>query len=258
MKKLLPCLLCLTLFCSCAPSRKISYFKDAELVSGTDAPVMRSIVLMPGDQLQFMVCVNNHPEITSLFYFSESGTNTDPRYNYFVIDSNGDLDLPVVGSVRAAGQTRAQIEQLVRRRITACGYGEDVAVAATHLNNHITIIGEVNRPGRFAVDRDNLTILEALSMGGDLTLNGRRDNITVVRNIEGVDNAFQMDIRSLDEVIKSPAFYLQNNDVVYVQPTDKRIREASVTANELQTTDFWLQLTSLEIRILKLLDSLNN
>ena len=131
-------------------------------------------------------------------------------------------------------------------------------MAATHLNNHITIIGEVNRPGRFAVDRDNLTILEALSMGGDLTLNGRRDNITVVRNIEGVDNAFQMDIRSLDEVIKSPAFYLQNNDVVYVQPTDKRIREASVTANELQTTDFWLQLTSLEIRILKLLDSLNN
>lgn len=269
MKKLVLVISFLIILCSCNPTRNISYFQDAMQVDDTPAPVSQAIRLVPGDRIQFMVYVTGNPALTRLFYINNPysyealyesvviGTSSASQNNYFIIDDKGYLDLPVIGKVKAAGLKRSELEQLVRQKIIDNGYGNEVTVTATHMNAGVTLVGEVNRPGRCSINHDQFTVLEALAMGNDLTVNARRDNIIVVRNIDGIDNVYQMDLRSLKDVVNSPAYYLQNNDVVYVQPSKKRIRESVNSGNDIYTSAFWLQLTTLEIRILRLLDKLN-
>lgn len=109
----------------------------------------------------------------------------------------------------------------------------------------ISVLGEVNNPGRFSIDRDKLTVLDALSMAGDLTIYGNRSKVMVLRQEGDVQRVYGLNLTSGNHVYTSPAFYLQQNDVVYVEPNAVKARQSTVNGNNVRSTSFWISLASL-------------
>ena len=113
------------------------------------------------------------------------------------------------------------------------------------MNLTISVLGEVGKPGRYNIDRDKITLLEAISMAGDLTIYGKRDNVYVMRNEGGKQTSYQVNLLSAQDVYSSPAYYLQQNDVIYVEPNSVRARQSTVNGNNVRSTSFWISLASL-------------
>lgn len=144
----------------------------------------------------------------------------------YIIDVNGDIDYPILGKVKLAGLTVEEAKSLFKQKFKDGNLLKDPVVLIRILNYRITIAGAVNSPGVYPIDNERVTILEALGMAGDLAINGRRDNILVVRNQNGTKVYTRVDLTS-KEVFNSPVFYLTQNDYVYVEPNNSAISAAS-------------------------------
>ena len=113
------------------------------------------------------------------------------------------------------------------------------------MNLYYQVLGEVARPGRYAIDKDALTILDAIGAAGDLTIYGRRDRVKVLRDEGGRMRTYEVDLCSASDLIASPVYYVRQNDVIYVDPNDVRARQSTVNGNNVRSTSFWISLTSL-------------
>jgi polysaccharide export outer membrane protein len=122
---------------------------------------------------------------------------------------------------------------------------KDPVVTIEYANLGFNVLGEVNRPGRYIFDRDHLTILDAISMAGDLTIQGRRYNVFVMRKTGDMRTTYRVNLQSGKELLQSPAFYLQQNDVVYVEPNNYRARQTTVNGNNILSAPFWISVASL-------------
>ena len=112
------------------------------------------------------------------------------------------------------------------------------------LNLTVSVLGEVQRPGRFSIDKDRVTILDAIGMAGDLTIHGKRQNVLVQRETDGQTTLYRVDLTKGSELYASPVYYLQQNDVVYVEPNAMKARQATVNGNNVRSTAFWFSLVS--------------
>ena len=124
------------------------------------------------------------------------------------------------------------------------------------MNLCVSVLGEVNSPGRYGIDRDKTTIIDALSMAGDLTINGNRNNVTVLRQDGDVQRVYAIDLTSGRDIYSSPAYYLQQNDVIYVEPNEMRARQSTVNGNTIRSASFWISITSLVMSIVVLATNL--
>jgi polysaccharide export outer membrane protein len=106
-------------------------------------------------------------------------------------------------------------------------------------------MGEVNNPGRYSIDKDKFTLLDALSLAGDLTIYGKRENVMVFRNVDGKQTAYKVDLCSASDLISSPVYFIQQDDVIYVEPNDMRARQSTVNGNNVRSTSFWISVASL-------------
>ena len=113
------------------------------------------------------------------------------------------------------------------------------------MNLSINVLGEINRPGRINIQKDYYTIIDAISDAGDLTINGQRENVTLIRHDGSKDQVFKVNLLDSKAVYASPAFYVQQGDVIYVTPNEKRQRESTVNGNNIRSSSFWLSLASL-------------
>jgi polysaccharide export outer membrane protein len=118
-----------------------------------------------------------------------------------------------------------------------------VTVEYVHLC--FNVLGEVNRPGHYSIDREHPTLLDAISMAGDLTIQGERKNVLVIRNENGKKKTYRINLQNGKDVLHSPAFYLQQNDVIYVEPNNFRARQTTVNGNNVRSTSFWISIASL-------------
>ena len=128
--------------------------------------------------------------------------------------------------------------------ILALAIGEAILIMIIG-SGMISIMGDVTRPGRYAISRDHFTVLDALAMAGDLTITGRRDNIRVIREENGIQKTYLLDIRSAGDLSKSPAYYLAQNDIIYVEPNAMKTRQSTAAGNTLLTPSFWISVASL-------------
>ena len=128
---------------------------------------------------------------------------------------------------------------------------KEPVVTVEFLNFKISVLGEVNHPGTYTVSGDKITILEALSLAGDLTIFGRRDKISVVREQNGKRSIYVVDIRETD-LFNSPAYYLQQNDVIMVEPNKVRAGQSTINENSLKSTSFWISVGSFLVTIANL------
>ncbi|SEK52601.1 polysaccharide export outer membrane protein [Aquimarina amphilecti] len=182
------------------------------LVSATDMDAARPFNLMQGASLP-----------------SPSGDNTgssngnggvEPTY---LIDEEGNIDFPVLGKLKISGLTRVQIKDMLKEKLKI--YIKDPIVNVRLKNFKITVIGEVGQPGSFTIPNERITIIEAIGLAGDLTIMGKRGNVMVIRENDGVNTYHKVDLTS-KSIFDSPVYYLAQNDVLYVEPNDARIKSS--------------------------------
>ena len=149
----------------------------------------------------------------------------------YLVDSNGDIDFPILGKLHVAGLTRMQLTEMIKQRLIDEDLIKDPIVTVQFLNYKVSGMGEVNAPGSFNISGDRITLLEALSMAGDLTIYGRRDRVAVIREKDGKRTILMHDLRSSD-IFNSPCYYLQQNDIVYVEPNKAKAEQTDINQNK--------------------------
>jgi polysaccharide export outer membrane protein len=155
-----------------------------------------------------------------------------------VVENNGEIDYPLIGKVKVVGMTIEQAAQLIHDRLTPF-FSEDPALTVNVriANFYVSVLGEVRSPQTFDVTRPRLTILEALAQAGDLTVYGKRDNVKLLRQQDnGEYEIHELDLRDAN-ILNSPYYYLQQRDIVYVEPNEVAAQETKVG----QTTRLWVR-----------------
>jgi polysaccharide export outer membrane protein len=176
-----------------------------------------------------------------------------PSLQTYLVGNDGYIDFPIIGKIQVAGNTRKQLEDKIQKELEPAFNMEHPVINIRFTNYYVNILGEVARPGRYETPNDRLTIFEGLAMAGDLTIYGRRDNIKVLReNIDGTKTLIHLNLRDAN-IVQSPAYFLQQNDVVYVEPNKSRARSSSINSAETLTVSavsIVISLASLLVNIL--------
>lgn len=224
----------LVLVCSaCGTTREYAYIADAERDSAQTILNNFQCTIMPGDELSISVD-SKTPENVIQFNSNINRISTNmgrtiarkqeksaEKNDEYVVDDRGNITFPVLGTLKVAGMTRDSLAQMIQRYIIDSGYVSDPIVTVELENFRVTVIGEVAHPDQIHVEGTRMTIFEALASVGDITIHGRRDNVTIVRNIGGEQQIGEVNLSS-KEILNSPYYYLQQNDIVYVEPDKKK------------------------------------
>ncbi|SHI36137.1 polysaccharide biosynthesis/export family protein [Aquimarina spongiae] len=155
------------------------------------------------------------------------GSGVEPNY---LIDENGNIDFPVLGKLKISGLTRVQVKDMIKEKLKI--YINDPIVSVRLMNFKITVLGEVARPGSYTIPNERVTIIEALGLAGDMTIKGKRENVMVIRENEGENTYHRVDLTS-KSIFESPVYYLAQNDVLYIEPNDSRVRTSKTNNNAL-------------------------
>lgn len=247
------------LLASCGGARKIMYLSDME--PGGRYPVnMESVIMVhPNDRLDIKVSSKN-PELAVPFNAqvgsyqvaadgSVRSAGVDENAGYRV-DAEGNIVFPVLGKINVGGKTLKEVAAIIETMIEEGDYINNPEVSINFLNFKYTVLGAVNGKGTYTVDGDKVTIIEAIAKAGDLTNNAKLDRIAVIRMIDGKQEIFYNDIRTVD-IFMSPTYYLQPNDIIYVEPKHKERNERA-----WQAASFAVSLASLASTFLWALSSI--
>ena len=244
---LLQILVALFVLSSCkAP--QISYFQDSHDGDNYTLSDKGTIKLRPGDKVSILVNtkVQEYNNIYNLPYTptrigqsSNVKTATPQGVACYTIDGKGNIDFPLLGTIEAAGMTREQLAAHIKQEMLDKNLANDdpLIVTVDFANLNISVLGEVKNPGRYSVEKDK--------MAGDLTIYGERDDVVDLREEAGKQNTYVVDLTSTMKLVKSPVYYLQQNDIVYVKPNTMRQRQATVSGNTVYTPTFWISVASL-------------
>jgi polysaccharide export outer membrane protein len=187
----------------------------------------------------------NLPIVSRQINTSSANYTPNQGVSGYTVNKKGDIDFPVLGAVHVAGLTREEIAAHIKDKLITGNLVKDPVVTVEFMNLTVSVLGEVIRPGRINIDKDKLTLLDALSMAGDLTVYGKRDNVLVQREENGKKVHYKVDLNSGKDLYASPVYHLQQNDVVYVEPNAVRARQSTVNGNNVRSTSFWISLASL-------------
>lgn len=249
---------------SCKGPKEIAYFQDFDNLKVEEVIQKREITVRPEDKLQIMV-TSRDEGLSAMFNLPSQtqrtqrgvngmatrdglGTNSytsSDTYLYYTVNQKGDIDMPMLGTLHVEGMTRGELAAFIKGEIEGRQLLKDPVVTVEFMNIGISVIGEVNSPGRFTVNRDHLTVLDAIAMAGDLTIQGQRENVLVIRDVNGKRETFRLDLTKGQDLLQSPAYYLQQDDVVYIEPNSYRKRQTTVNGNNVLSASFWVSVASL-------------
>ena len=234
---------------SCNSSKKVLYMQDARVNAPEQIVNIKDITLQPNDKITIVVSCKE-PELAQLFNLLETGSRSGQKASYtnflsaYTVDSQGNIDFPVLGEIHVEGLTRAGVARLITDRLESENLVKNPVVTVEFANLHVSVFGDVAKPGTYNISNDRVTLFEALSQAGDLNITGRRDGVYVIREEDGVRTTHKLDLRSAD-VMNSPVFYLQQNDVVYVEPNSTKAGQSSVNENSFKSASLWISVASL-------------
>lgn len=222
-------MICL-LFSSCYNTAKLVYFNDAAKDSYTAiAPIEPQI---QKDDLLSINVNSLNPEASIVFNapnISASGINTTTAIGNniqagYLVDQQGMIAFPMLGKIKAAGVTKSQLASTITKELNDRKLLVDPIVNIRFLNFRVSVLGEVNRPGVYAIPNEKLSVLEALGLAGDITIYGKKENVLIVREEESGQKRLQRLNLNSKDVLSSPYFYLRSNDVVYVEPSQNKVQ----------------------------------
>lgn len=260
MHKITACVLSIVMLASCAQVKDIAYFQDKAIDHPEQIDKHGGIVIQPKDMISIVVSCRN-PELAVMFNLpvisyqagSEVVTSTaQQRLMGYVVDNDGFIDFPVLGRLEVAGMTRWELSETIKDILLKEGYLNDAVVTVEFMNFKVSVLGEVNHPGTYTIEGDKVTVLQALSLAGDLTIFGKRNNVTVIREMDGERVFYNIDLCSVD-MFKSPAYNLLQNDIVYVEPSDIKARQSTLDDKGLRMTSILISSGSLLVSVATLL-----
>lgn len=244
---------------SCSAPSHVTYFQDLRPGESEQKVIAATeIKVRPGDKLSIIVN-SRDPQLSQLFnlpYVSQqigqisaskgagSVSGSSLGISGYTVDEQGMIDFPVLGKLEIAGKNREEIAAFIKEELLSKNLVKDPVVTVEYMNLCISVLGEVNSPGRYSIDRDKVTLLDAISMAGDLTIYGKREKVLVLREEEGVQHVYGVNLCSAEHLYTSPVYYLRQNDVVYVEPNNVRARQSTINGNNVRSTSFWLSLAS--------------
>lgn len=254
-------LVALLCFIACTPPKDITYFQDAEALNGMSVPSEQQFRLRPEDKINIVVNSSN-PMLGQQFTLTTmntnqvfganvspktttSGSSSSTQMLAYTVDEQGTIDFPILGKLSVEGKTRREVATYIQDRLIARELVSDPIVTVEYVNMGVNVLGEVNKAGHIDITKDHFTIIDALANAGDLTINGDRRKVLVTRQVDGVNQVYAVDLTNMQTLLNSPAYYLQQNDLVYVGPTNKRKREANATGNTFNTPAVWISIASL-------------
>lgn len=261
MNKQIPslALLCfaLALLCSCGSTKNIPYFKNIDKVDLSESAFLYDARIMPKDILTITVNTSN-PEAAAPFnltvpstYSPQGSVNwTSQTLQSYLVDNQGFIDYPVLGRIDVGGLTKSACEKMIHDKIKPYLNENENPVVTVRMSNYkISVLGEVASPGMFTVSNEKINILEALAQAGDLTIYGVRDRVRLIReNEKGRKEIHTLNLNDAN-LISSPYYYLQQNDIIYVEPNKVKSQNSSVGS----VTNLWLSGTSILISLASLM-----
>ncbi len=225
----------ISLLTSCASQKEIVYLQG---IGDDYKEVIKDnyeVRIQPDDLISIVVNCRDL-EIAQMFNLptvgfsvgrTQSSQNTVLGY---LVSKEGTIDFPILGELKIDGMTRVELSAFIKEKLVSSGLINDPIVTVQYLNFQVSVMGEVARPGTFSVSTDRITIFDALSNAGDMTIYGQRDNVKVIREYNGERTIASVDLRG-SEILTSPYYYLQQNDVVYVEPNKARSGQREVNTN---------------------------
>lgn len=236
---------------SCSAPKDVTYMQDMSDGYVGEMITVNDIRIKPGDKISIIVN-SRDPLLSSMFNLTEassrvggSGSSTSGQnVSNYTVNPEGDIDFPVLGKIHIAGMSRSEVTDYIKNRLISEDLVKEPVVTMEYVNTGINIMGEVNNPGRYDINKDKITILEALSLAGDLTITGKRDNILVTREVDGKPYAYRVDLTNSHDLYSSPVYYLQPDDVVYVEPVNLKKRQRTVNGNNVLSAPFWISVAS--------------
>lgn len=234
---------------SCSTYKKINYIQDAQLDTALTMIANQGILIQPMDMISIVVSsrdpelarIYNLPVVTYQAGSESSVSNFSQRLIGYSVDNDGNIQFPELGTIHVAGLNRWQLAELIREKLSSLV--KDAVVTVQFMNFKISVTGEVTSPGVFDISGDKITIFEAISLARNLTIYGRRDGVYVIREQNGSRTIYQVDLRTVD-MFNSPAYYLQQNDVVYVEPNKVRAGQSTINENNLKSVSLWVSIGS--------------
>ena len=245
----------------CGTPKDVAYFQDIT-VDSTIKSEPQQIKIEPNDKLMITVKTMD-PTLSALFnlqvftdrteiipYNSPGGNATQNTVSSqgvskYTVTPEGYIDFPLLGKLKVAGMTRNELSGFIKGELMGKELAKDPVVTVEFINMAVSMLGEVSRPGRYDLNQDQINIIEAISMAGDLTLQGKRENIKVLRETEEGIQTYNIDLTNFKEMTESPAYYLKQGDIVYVEPNDLKKRQTTNNGNNVLSTGFWISVASL-------------
>lgn len=249
--KLIIMALSIVLFTGCKTPTNITYFQDVNEEVLT-LPDNTGLKIKPGDHLSIIVKAMD-PNISALFNLdvvtdrvgeSSSGPSGSGISKY-TVSPEGTIDFPVLGLLKVAGMTRGELAGFIKGELMGKELAKDPIVTVEFTNMHITLLGDVMSPGRYELTQDKVSVIDAIGMAGDLNLTAQRENVVLIRESDGEVKNYKLDLTNFKELSQSPAYYVAQGDIIYVEPNDMRKRTATTNGNNVYSTGFWISVASL-------------
>lgn len=244
---------------SCANYKDIPYFQNAAEVDLSQSAHLYEMTIKPKDLLSIFVFSSDKVaaapfNITENAQINNASTRNLQRQtvklHQYMIDNNGEIDFPIVGKIKLLGLSIPQANEAIKSKIAKYFKNEKDCIVNTYIDNYeVTVMGEVKFPQTFTTTRNKMTVLEALAKAGDMTIYGKRDCVKILREkTDGEYEIQELDMRDVN-VLNSPYYYLQQRDVVYVEPNEAMVENAKIG----QTTQLWLRGISITLSLGSLL-----
>ena len=247
---------------ACTSYKKVPYLQNSETVDLSQLPKsLYDAKIMPKDLLTITVSTTD-PEAAVPFNLTiqtpygingNQNTTSQPTLQQYLVDNEGNIDFPVLGKLHIGDMTKTDVEKMIQQKLQP--YLKETPIVNVRMVNYkISVLGEVTRPGTFTVSNEKVNIFEALALAGDMTIWGQRDNVKLMReDSQGERKIVELDLNDAN-VVGSPYFYLQQNDVVYVTPNQKKAKNSDVGTQ----TSFWFSGVSILISLATLIVTLTN
>ena len=242
---------------SCSTPKNVAYIQNSDDVDYAKSEFLYDARIMPKDILTITVNTVN-PEASEPFNLLIHNTLNASRtiatsggsLQTYLVDNNGCIDFPVVGTLQVGGLTKSMCEKLIHDKIQRYMNAEENPIVTVRMSNYkISVIGEVNRPGMFNVGNEKISIFEALAQAGDLSIYGVRDRVKLIReNAKGRKEIHTINLNDAN-IVNSPYYYLQQNDVVYVEPNQVKARNSAIGTS----TTIWISVTGALVSLASLI-----
>ena len=233
---------------SCSTPRNFNYLQGLQNGQQTDITIDGTIKLQPNDQLTVIV-KSKDPLMGNLFnksfatQITQGSAAGNPYIAPYTVSPKGTIDIPVIGEIHVGGMTRFEAEQAIKQELQKEQL-KDANVTVQMQNMTYTVTGEVKLPGVYKIEKDQMTLLEALGSAGDLSQYGKRDSLMVIRTEGDKRKTYVVSLNDGERLLNSEAFYIHQNDIIYVKANNVRARQSTANGNETRNASFWLSIVS--------------